>query len=226
MRPGENQHLAGTLSTEGRPCPGLPGGRPPSHVNVGTQCRQTHGHIHPRAGTHAHASARAPAECSVRADMHAGVSVHTRVLVCAHRQTEVAALTAGSLHRHPAVLPGLLAPHRQPLPAGESAGCPVPGRPSQGTVWSARQAPPCVSDVRSPRAHSAIDPRPWGHSWANTGLMPLSAPLGWPADTPKSLGLTPFISWVALGQSYRQSQWWAWRVPGKPRPGGCCVPSG
>lgn len=124
-------------------------------------------------------------------------------------QTEVAvaellALSADTLQYYLACSPHAASPFQQvrarlPLP-------PTPAPPPEavpGTVWSTRQALPCVSDVRSPRPHSATDPRPWGHSRENTGLMSLSAPLGWPADAPQIPGTHSFHLLGYPGQSYK-----------------------
>lgn len=123
-----------------------------------------------------------------------------------------------SLHRHPAVLPGLLAPCLQPLPAGESSGCPCP----------------CVTQALTPHPRCPLGPwEPSGDSgegagsWANTMLTSLTAP-GVIALPPSAQAFwggllhahpipgTPFSSWVALGQPYRAKPVvrHAWRAPG------------
>lgn len=123
-----------------------------------------------------------------------------------------------SLHRHPAVLPGLLAPCLQPLPAGESSGCPCP----------------CVTQALTPHLRCPLGPwEPSGDSWegagswADTMLTSLTAP-GVIALLSSAQAFwgdllyappNPWDSFQFLGSPWPALQgkarvWHAWRTPG------------
>lgn len=122
---------------EGLGPPWVPGGHTHPHTRTWALSadRPTPGHtthVHVQIRTHVPVRVPHRMQCARR---HAHRCVRAHVCLCehtrshAHTDTEVAvAEPPASLRRHPAVLPGLLAPRRQPLPAGESSAAAPPAR--------------------------------------------------------------------------------------------------
>ena len=167
-------------------------------------------HVH--TGIHMHVKIHTSKHTYIQHTHRCG-HTRTRVHRCACRRTQVHAdswshsAALASPRRHPAALPGLLPPCRQPLPAGESSGLPLQ------STWCPGPHPQMPTDREAP-SHLVrpLGPSPWCPQHKPFRVACLMPPSPW-APCISRAALYDRADVSRLKQEPRGVPWWRGPVP-------------